>query len=435
MSNLFFSRWWWLGVMIIGVCLGVGWLGRYTLQTLNINLILAPELQTIVQDQQFSFTGWMAETLWEKSNAHLAEGHYYLDESQRKELVLQCVALLGEISQLSQQIEVAYTDPAVADPASASAAWQTQLAQKRAELEQLQPLAEAILQEQVAAVLLDEGFGLADQVWPPVQMHLTSLPSILIISPREEIRQANAVPLVYGLQVPARALMEERVFEELGQVGYVTNIGGLATYPAMILEVGHLPFLVEITAHEWAHHWLSFHPLGLFYSSSAETQTINETVASIFGKEVGAAVLRRYYPEFAPPPQPPAPPANNTPTPPPAPAAFDFRREMYQTRVVVDAMLTAGQIEAAEIYMQERRQTFVQKGYNLRVLNQAYFAFHGSYADTGGATGGNPIGPTVNQLRAQSGSLWEFMDNVAPVVSLVELTEVAETLTQPKEGE
>jgi hypothetical protein len=223
-------------------------------------------------------------------------------------------------------------------------------------------------------------------------------------------------------------MMEAQVLEDLDQVGYVTNIGGLATYPAMILEVGHLPFLVEVTAHEWAHHWLTFHPLGLFYSSAAETQTINETVASIFGKEVGAAVLRRYYPEFAPPPARPTPPVVSAPPSPPDPTAFDFRREMYQTRVVVDAMLAAGQIEAAEIYMQERRQTFVQKGHNLRVLNQAYFAFHGSYADTGGATGGNPIGPTVNQVRAQSGSLREFMDNVAPVVSLAELTAVAETL-------
>jgi hypothetical protein len=40
----------------------------------------------------------------------------------------------------------------------------------------------------------------------------------------------------------------------------------------------------------------------------------------------------------------------------------------------------AGKVELAEEFMEERRQFFWKKGYHIRKLNQAYFAFHGAYA-------------------------------------------------------
>jgi len=55
---------------------------------------------------------------------------------------------------------------------------------------------------------------------------------------------------------------------------------------------------------------------------------------------------------------------------------------MRETRIRVDKLLAQGRIEEAEAYMEERRQEFVAHGYYIRKLNQAYFAFHGAYADT-----------------------------------------------------
>ena len=72
---------------------------------------------------------------------------------------------------------------------------------------------------------------------------------------------------------------------------------------------------------------------------------------------------------------------------------------MHTTRVTVDALLAAGKINEAESYMEQRRQLFVQNGYTIRKLNQAYFAFYGAYADVpGGAAGEDPVGPAVRAL-------------------------------------
>ncbi|MFK7804009.1 MAG: hypothetical protein AB8G95_20410, partial [Anaerolineae bacterium] len=83
----------------------------------------------------------------------------------------------------------------------------------------------------------------------------------------------------------------------------------------------------------------------------------------------------------------------------------------------------------AEAYMEARRQVFVAEGYNLRVLNQAWFAFNGAYADTGGgAAGSDPVGPLVAKVREASGSTRAFMRNIAGVTSLAELQQVADEL-------
>ena len=64
-----------------------------------------------------------------------------------------------------------------------------------------------------------------------------------------------------------------------------------------------------------------------------------------------------------------------------------------------------------EAYMEERRLFFVEHGHNIRKLNQAYFAFHGSYA-TNPSTG-NPIGGQLEWLRAQSPTLRDYIHTVA----------------------
>ncbi|HZW04499.1 MAG TPA: hypothetical protein VFF68_11270, partial [Anaerolineaceae bacterium] len=63
-------------------------------------------------------------------------------------------------------------------------------------------------------------------------------------------------------------------------------------------------------------------------------------------------------------------------------------------------------------------------GYQLRRLNQAYFAFYGAYADAPrGAAGRDPIGPLVRALRARSGSLKQFVDSIAWITSVDQLAE------------
>ena len=72
----------------------------------------------------------------------------------------------------------------------------------------------------------------------------------------------------------------------------------------------------------------------------------------------------------------------------------------------------------------------MENGYNIRKLNQAYFAFSGAYADTGGATGADPIGPMLLEMRENSPSLREFMDAVAPINSYEEMLDVYDEMME-----
>jgi hypothetical protein len=72
--------------------------------------------------------------------------------------------------------------------------------------------------------------------------------------------------------------------------------------------------------------------------------------------------------------------------------------------------------------MEERRELFWENGYLLRKLNQAYFAFHGAYADVpGGAAGEDPVGPAVRALREKSDTLADFVNTIAQMTSFEQL--------------
>jgi hypothetical protein len=387
-------------------------------------------LETLIDRQlagyKFDFVSWETGALFGKLVHNLVAPQRYMDEEARHDFVVDYMALVGEIKKLEWDISLVYIDPSVADPDVASAEMRARLADLRADQQARQPLAEAILEEQVATVLIEEGFGVLGQELPPVSAHFTPLPSLIVISPRDRIENIFSLSLHHGLDTAQREDIEMQVDSALNVSSLVTNIGGLAAYPSMLLESSWLPWVAEVTAHEWTHHYLTPRPLGWYYMESGETRTINETTASIMGKEIGYAVITRYYPELPPPELPtlPEPVEEEEPEeeiPPPEPPEFDYRMEMRNTRIRVDELLAEGKIEEAETYMEERRQIFVNEGYAIRKLNQAYFAFHGSYADAPGAAGEDPIGPTVLRLRARSPSLYIFVNQVAGVTRLSEL--------------
>jgi len=87
-------------------------------------------------------------------------------------------------------------------------------------------------------------------------------------------------------------------------------------------------------------------------------RTINETVASLAGTEIGGWLIHSYYPSKVPPP---AAPKMHTKLQQPETqpeVVFDFRAEMRQTRVHVDELLAEGKVDEAERYMEARRQYF-----------------------------------------------------------------------------
>jgi hypothetical protein len=191
----------------------------------------------------------------------------------------------------------------------------------------------------------------------------------------------------------------------------------------MMLESTSLTWIIETGAHEWTHHYLTLHPLGILYDTDPQLRTMNETTASIVGTEIGNLVVQRFYPEFYVPEPEETQEIEDEPIEPPA---FDFRVEMHQTRLQVDELLAQGKIKEAESYMEERRLVFYKNGYRIRKINQAYFAFYGAYADKAGASGADPVGPSVLKLRDQSGTLKAFIDTIAGLTSYDQLVSLLE---------
>jgi predicted mannosyl-3-phosphoglycerate phosphatase (HAD superfamily) len=57
--------------------------------------------------------------------------------------------------------------------------------------------------------------------------------------------------------------------------------------------------------------------------------------------------------------------------------------------------------------MEERRQFLEENGYFIRKINQAFFAFHGSYATGAGSV--SPIGDQLEDVRDNLDSLEDFL--------------------------
>lgn len=409
----------------------------------SVLFLIAPEwpafsspeyrLRQIVGQREFDFLQWEINAFRAKGDGSLAGGQRYLDTAVRKQIVLDYLELIAEARRLEAELNRIYSDPAVANPDQASRPVQEQLTAVRARIDAQQLLAEAILQEQVATVLVEEGLGFAGMAWPPVLMHMTPLPSVLVTSPRERIEKEHQISLVHGLSTPQREAMEHAVLEDLNLSTLVVDIGGAGTYPAMITETSSINWLAEVVAHEWSHHWLTLRPLGLTYPFDPNMRIVNETVASIVDQEIGRRVVERYYPEFLPPQTDQAATDNGTAADDSAPPVFDFRAEMAETRIRADELLAEGKIEEAEAYMENRRRVFVSEGYNIRKLNQAYFAFYGAYAaEPGGAQGSNPIGPMLRGIRDNSPTVRAFLETVAPITTFAQLEDVyRETVGTP----
>lgn len=372
---------------------------------------------------EFDYLGWTIDAASVKVGQIGLGAPDYMASQDQHQLVLDYLALVNRIFENEARLNEIYADASISDPESASVLVRKRLDDLYNRRQHLAPLAESIIQNQFSATVAELGLSLGGQPVPPLLYRVTPLPKALIVSPRHLIRQDTDISIQPDITIDERAELEQQVDQALDVSSLVVNIGGIGLYPTMIMQTTNLNWMAEIVAHEWTHNFLTLRPLGANYYSNPELRVINETTASIAGKEISAAFIAQHYPQFVPPPPPPPSEQQESE---PEPPAFDFRAEMHETRLTVDAMLAEGKIEEAEAYMEARRQLFWEQGYHIRKLNQAYFAFYGAYADQpGGAAGGleDPIGDAVRQLRAQSPSLAAFLNRISWVWSYEQLLE------------
>lgn len=278
------------------------WLGRLwtALRLLIIGLLLAMGIKEEQQDMSsleariyaptrdyaFDFVQWEVEALFSKAQQELFGFHAYIPEAERKQLVLDYMALQNRVFILQGQLEATPTPEILAA-----------YRQARAELEAQQPLVEHIIEGQVSAVLQDEGFDWLGQIVPPVTMRFLDVPDVLVVSPRDRIEQYTTLTLD-AMDFTERVALESEVAQAVPEMAvWITPIGGVGLYPSMVMQTDRAVIAFEITAHEWVHHYLLPFPLGLGYLSHPDTRIINETTATLVGDEIGNRVIERFYRE------------------------------------------------------------------------------------------------------------------------------------------
>ena len=362
-------------------------------------------LKSIVKPYQFSTVKWEAKAI----PGELKQSFMPHRESPKNE-----IAAVEEYFSLTQQIKALKSN----NPLGPSP--EAELNRLQEQKSALADTVERILEKQIGETL-DE-LGIFSRVaglrvdFPPVNFKLETPPYLLVISPRDRIESIQTVTLQSTLTRKEIGEIESGA-DALGVSALVVGLGGLGTtYPTFVADDTSLKSVIETGVHEWLHQYLAFKPLGFYYvldltglRRDYDVAMMNETLADMLGKEIGDLVYEKYY----------ASPAGAISQNPLQATTFNFNREMRETRQTVDSYLTRGEIEQAEQFMKERRDFLATKGYNIRKLNQAYFAFYGTYADS--PTSIDPIGSELKELRAKSGSLKDFLGAASRLTSRQQL--------------
>jgi hypothetical protein len=375
-------------------------------------------LKAITKPYLFSIVRWELNALGEEASQ--AFGGRQPSPGDGIAEVTRYFAAVEQINRLESEIDAVKSGNSSGDLASLEG----ELSRLKQQNAAMDDTIERLLERQIRETLSQQGiFNPIDKYigskisFPPVNFELSRLPHLLVVSPRDRIESLREVTLLPDMEPEDIERVEEQV-DKLGVSSLVLEIGGIATYPQLVTDRGSLRFILNVATEEWLHQYLAFKPLGFRYLLDVtgiyrdyEIATMNETLAGIVSQEIGAIIYERYYGQSE---------TGNT-EPAETAAPFDFNQEMREIRRAVDNYLARGEIEQAEAFMEQKRQFLATKGYYIRKLNQAYFAFYGAYAYS--PTSVSPIGVELKKLRSQSTSLKEFLETVAAMTNPQALAE------------
>jgi len=374
-------------------------------------------LSSIVKPYRFSIMKWESRAIPREAKQRIFGSHK--KNENEVSVVTEYFSNIDQIETLESEIKAINTGNKQGDLASLEVELNTLQEQKGA----LKDAVERILENQIKKTLAQQGIfnplgGYIKVNFPPLNFNLEKPPHLLVISPRDRIESIRRINLQPSLSLKEIEDIEAEV-DKLGVSSLVVELGGLgATYPTFVTDEASLRFIVDTATEEWLHQYLVFKPLGFLYlldsigvSRNYEIVVMNETLTGMVSKEIGDILVENYYPQYE----------NGNHQTQASEAEFDFNREMRNIRRAVDNYLARGEIEQAEEFMEQKRQYLVSKGYYIRKLNQAYFAFYGTYADS--LTSISPVGLELKELRSQSTSLKEFLDRVDTMTSRQDLIE------------
>ena len=388
--------------------------------------------QQVALPYRYSLAGWEAGNLLSKWVHRLATAFPWSARSaeDRRATVFEYFRLGAEIGALNARLEraAAATDDGAGESPTRLEA---ELAELLADRRKLRNDVEEEMEATVSAVLAEADISSwGEFIFPPVDIRLDRPPKLLVTSPRDRILRSHDVLLDPNLSVQQSETLERALYDDWGLSALVTELGGVATYPSSVVDSLPLGETLRIASHEWLHQYLAFQPLGRRIFKSSEMQTLNETFGDIAAREMGERAHRMLG-------GPPSATVTGGKAVPEAVAAkgkdeFDFAAEMRETRRRVDDLLAGGAINEAEAYMEERRKLFVANGSNIRKLNQAYFAFHGTYAESPASV--SPIADQLHQLRDQMPGLKEFVATMSKISSYAQFLDTLERIVEGSEG-
>ena len=341
---------------------------------------------------------------------------------ERREKLMEFFRLGEEIRTAEHELEQKAAQGLENFPEEGLASQRDRLEEMNDRQSDISAFVEESLEQEISSILADEGLSWKiGIVFPPVDLVFFDRPRVLVISPRDRIKQIKTILLKPDITLEEMEALEEKLFVEQDLSALVEGIGGVATYPSIISGKGGLLRAARLGVHEWLHQFWFFRPLGWNFNSSSEMRTLNESAADLADDEFGQMVYEAITGHKPPEVEQPATSSGEVEEPPTAevdPDAFDFGEEMRKTRLRVDELLASGQIGDAERFMEERRQHFVDNGFFIRKLNQAFFAFNGTYASNPASI--SPIKGQLEQVRASVDSVGDFIRTMAGFGSIEE---------------
>ena len=378
-------------------------------------------VDALVAPYRYSLIDWELSNFfdkWARKSIDLLPWREDLDREARNGLVQEFFSLGRELSELRHRLDY-HASTGESAPEMPAGTLRAAIARVEDRRREILPAVEEAVESEISAVLAAEGFesgiGL---VFPPVDTVFASSPGVLVLSPRDRIHRQSTLLLKPGMSDEDKERIESVYLQQKDLSALVERTGGVAVYPSVVSDQGDMRYAVIVTAHEWLHHWFFFRPLGWNFWASPEMTTLNETAATLGGEEIGERA-------FAAMTGQPIIRESNPETPPtPAPGAFSFGQAIRETRLHTEELLTEGKIEEAEAYMEDRRFMLLDHGYRIRKINQAFFAFHGSYAASPASI--SPIHSQLEELRQRSDSLGEFLHTVAGFGSYEEFLDYLE---------
>ena len=363
-------------------------------------------IEKITLDNSFSLINWEIKNIFPK---WIYLGEIYIknnqpDSSQTMKLLQKYLNLSKEKSHYINKLEIENLSQTQKNVVK------NNLETTIDEMQNLKPIVEELNERAMTKTIKINGLQTKlNIVFPPVDISLEPPPLILVISPRTKIEIEKSIFLSPDLLNVKKNFIENEILQKNNKSAYISNLSGLSTYPTLISNEYNSLEIFSTTAHEWLHLYWFFKPFGQNIFKSNEMRTLNETAADLAGRELGLQTYLKLNINTDIPLKSNPNTSNKYP---------QFTKHMRETRIEVEKMLENNQIEEAEKYMKKRWWKLSLAGYNLRKINQAYFALYGIYAESAGST--SPIGEQLREFRSLVPSIGDFVKEISKISSYSE---------------